>query len=162
MSDNFDIDPDLVRKLADLLNETGLAEIEYEDNGKRVRVAMPGAGAVTAAVAAPPVAAAAAPAPGGGDAAAHPGAVTAPMVGTVYLAQSPEDPPFVKAGDTVREGQTLLLSELGARLKHRDSSLIPKNYGFASLTKLLEASPGMFHLADKNTVGCTVRLAEGA
>ncbi len=111
MSDNFDIDPDLVRKLADLLNETGLAEIEYEDNGKRVRVAMPGAGAVTAAVAAPPVAAAAAPAPGGGDAAAHPGAVTAPMVGTVYLAQSPEDPPFVKAGDTVREGQTLLLIE---------------------------------------------------
>ena len=114
MSDNFDIDPDLVRKLADLLNETGLAEIEYEDNGKRVRVAMPGAGAVTAAVAAPPVAApaaAAAPAPGGGDAAAHPGAVTAPMVGTVYLAQSPEDPPFVKAGDSVREGQTLLLIE---------------------------------------------------
>jgi acetyl-CoA carboxylase biotin carboxyl carrier protein len=111
MSDNFDIDPDLVRKLADLLNETGLAEIEYEDNGKRVRVAMPGVGAVTAAVAAPPVAAAAAPAPGGGDAAAHPGAVTAPMVGTVYLAQSPEDPPFVKAGDTVREGQTLLLIE---------------------------------------------------
>ena len=114
MSDNFDIDPDLVRRLADLLNETGLAEIEYEDNGKRVRVAMAGAGAVTAAVAAPPVAApaaAAAPAPGGGDAAAHPGAVTAPMVGTVYLAQSPEDPPFVKAGDTVREGQTLLLIE---------------------------------------------------
>ncbi|MGB0627146.1 MAG: acetyl-CoA carboxylase biotin carboxyl carrier protein [Alphaproteobacteria bacterium] len=114
MSDNFDIDPDLVRRLADLLNETGLAEIEYEDNGKRVRVAMPGAGAVTAAVAAPPVAApaaAAAPAPGGGDAAAHPGAVTAPMVGTVYLAQSPEDPPFVKAGDSVREGQTLLLIE---------------------------------------------------
>ncbi len=111
MSDNFDIDPDLVRKLADLLNETGLAEIEYEDNGKRVRVAMPGVGAVTAAVAAPPVAAAAAPAPGGGDAAAHPGAVTAPMVGTVYLAQSPEDPPFVKAGDSVREGQTLLLIE---------------------------------------------------
>ena len=114
MSDNFDIDPDLVRKLADLLNETGLAEIEYEDNGKRVRVAMPNAGAVTAAVAAPPVAApaaAAVPAPGGGDVAAHPGAVTAPMVGTVYLAQSPEDPPFVKAGDTVREGQTLLLIE---------------------------------------------------
>ena len=83
MSDNFDIDPDLVRRLADLLNETGLAEIEYEDNGKRVRVAMPDAGAVTAAVAAPPVAApaaVAAPAPGGGDFAAHPGAVTAPMV----------------------------------------------------------------------------------
>jgi len=113
MSDSFDIDPDLVRKLADLLNETGLGEIEYEDNGKRVRVALPGAGGVS--VAAPVVAAApppaAAPPAAGGDTAAHPGAVTSPMVGTVYLAQAPEDPPFVKAGDSVREGQTLLLIE---------------------------------------------------
>ncbi len=115
MSDPFDIDPDLVRKLADLLNETGLAEIEYEDNGKRVRVAMPGVGPQVVAAATP----AAAPVPGagtsaaatGGDPAAHPGAVTSPMVGTVYLAQAPEDPPFVKAGDSVREGQTLLLIE---------------------------------------------------
>lgn len=117
MSDPFDIDPDLVRKLADLLNETGLAEIEYEDNGKRVRVAMPGVGApvaqvaAVAAPAAPPAAAAASSSAGGGDPAAHPGAVTSPMVGTVYLAQAPEDPPFVKAGDSVREGQTLLLIE---------------------------------------------------
>jgi acetyl-CoA carboxylase biotin carboxyl carrier protein len=112
MSDSFDIDPDLVRKLADLLNETGLAEIEYEDNGKRVRVAMPGVGSQV--VAAAPVAAPAASAPAaapGGDAATHPGAVTSPMVGTIYLAQAPEDPPFVKAGDSVREGQTLLLIE---------------------------------------------------
>lgn len=114
MSDPFDIDPDLVRKLADLLNETGLAEIEYEDNGKRVRVAMPGMAAAPAAahVAVPAAAvSAAAPPAAGGDPAAHPGAVTSPMVGTVYLAQAPEDPPFVKAGDTVREGQTLLLIE---------------------------------------------------
>ena len=115
MSNSFDIDSDLVRKLADLLNETGLAEIEYEDNGKRLRVAMPGVGAVTTAVAAPAVAAApapsAAPAKAGGDAASHLGAVTSPMVGTVYLAQAPEDPPFVKAGDIVREGQTILLIE---------------------------------------------------
>ncbi|MDA0785303.1 MAG: acetyl-CoA carboxylase biotin carboxyl carrier protein subunit [Proteobacteria bacterium] len=113
MSDPFDIDPDLVRKLADLLNETGLAEIEYEDNGKRVRVAMPGVGpqVVAAAPAAAPVPGASAPATAGGDPAAHPGAVTSPMVGTVYLAQAPEDPPFVKAGDSVHEGQTLLLIE---------------------------------------------------
>ncbi len=115
MSDSFDIDPDLVRKLADLLNETGLGEIEYEDNGKRVRVALPGAGgpAVAAPVVAPvpATAPAAAPSPAGADAAAHPGAVPSPMVGTVYLSQAPEDPPFVKAGDTVREGQTLLLIE---------------------------------------------------
>ncbi|MEP4377504.1 MAG: acetyl-CoA carboxylase biotin carboxyl carrier protein subunit [Alphaproteobacteria bacterium] len=117
MSDPFDIDPDLVRKLADLLNETGLAEIEFEDNGKRVRVALPGAGVAAAASVAPAsIAAAAAGAAvaattGTGDPVAHPGAVTSPMVGTVYLAQAPEDPPFVKTGDTVREGQTLLLIE---------------------------------------------------
>ncbi|MBT4905275.1 MAG: acetyl-CoA carboxylase biotin carboxyl carrier protein [Rhodospirillaceae bacterium] len=113
MSDSFDIDPDLVRKLADLLNETGLGEIEYEDNGKRVRVALPGVGApaVAAPVVAPAAAPVATPSTAGGDAAAHPGAVTSPMVGTVYLAQAPEDPPFVKAGDSVREGQTLLLIE---------------------------------------------------
>ena len=112
MSDPFDIDPDLVRKLADLLNETGLAEIEYEDNGKRVRVAMPGVAIAPAPVSAgAPTAAPATAAAPAGDTAAHPGAVTSPMVGTVYLAQAPEDPPFVKAGDAVREGQTLLLIE---------------------------------------------------
>jgi acetyl-CoA carboxylase biotin carboxyl carrier protein len=113
MSDPFEIDPDLVRKLADLLNETGLAEIEYEDNGKRVRVAMPGVAIAPAAVSvAAPAAATSGAAPAAtADAAAHPGAVTSPMVGTVYLAQAPEDPPFVKAGDAVREGQTLLLIE---------------------------------------------------
>ena len=112
MSDPFDIDPDFVRKLADLLNETGLAEIEYEDNGKRVRVAMPGVAIAPAPVSAgAPTAAPATAAAPAGDTAAHPGAVTSPMVGTVYLAQAPEDPPFVKAGDAVREGQTLLLIE---------------------------------------------------
>ena len=112
MSDPFDIDPDLVRKLADLLNETGLAEIEYEDNGKRVRVAMPGVAIAPAPVSAgAPTAAPATAAAPAGDTAAQPGAVTSPMVGTVYLAQAPEDPPFVKAGDAVREGQTLLLIE---------------------------------------------------
>ena len=114
MSDPFDIDPDLVRRLADLLNETGLAEIEYEDNGKRLRVALPSAGATLATSVAPIAAPAGASAPtagAGGDPAAHPGAVTSPMVGTVYLAQAAGDPPFIKAGDTVREGQTLLLIE---------------------------------------------------
>jgi acetyl-CoA carboxylase biotin carboxyl carrier protein len=115
MSDPFDIDADLVRKLADLLNETGLAEIEFEDGGKRVRVARPGAAAVAAPVVVSAPAAGSADASAGtpapADAAAHPGAVTAPMVGTVYLAQSPEDPPFVRAGENVSEGQTLMLIE---------------------------------------------------
>ncbi len=106
MSDDFDIDADLVRKLADLLSETGLAEIEYEVNGKRVRVARPQAG--TAAVAAAPVPAPAAPA---ADPASHPGAVTSPMVGTVYLASAPGEPPFVREGAQVSAGQTLMLVE---------------------------------------------------
>ncbi|HCP00767.1 MAG: acetyl-CoA carboxylase biotin carboxyl carrier protein subunit [Alphaproteobacteria bacterium] len=115
MSDPFDIDPDLIRKLADLLNETGLAEIEYEDNGKRVRVAVKGMSAAESGTT-PTSAAQTArqdktPATTVSDAMEHPGAVTSPMVGTVYLAQDPEAPPFVKAGDRVEEGQILLLIE---------------------------------------------------
>lgn len=112
MTDPFDIDADLVRKLADLLAETGLAEIEYEVEGRRVRVARPQAGTVAvAAPAAAPAAPAAQPAAAPADPATHPGAVTSPMVGTVYLSPSPEDPPFARVGDTVRAGQTLLLVE---------------------------------------------------
>ncbi|MBO6784899.1 MAG: acetyl-CoA carboxylase biotin carboxyl carrier protein [Alphaproteobacteria bacterium] len=113
MSDSFDIDADLVRKLADLLSETGLGEIEYEDGGKRIRVAMPGIAAPAGVPAPAPAAAVAAPAPAGpaAEEPGHPGAVTAPMVGTVYLAQAPEDPPIVRAGDSVSEGQTLMLIE---------------------------------------------------
>ncbi|MFB0922594.1 MAG: acetyl-CoA carboxylase biotin carboxyl carrier protein subunit [Alphaproteobacteria bacterium] len=112
MSDPFDIDADLVRKLADLLGETGLGEIEFEDGGKRIRVAMPGAGPIAATAAAPtaaaaPEATAAAPA----DDSTHPGALNSPMVGTVYLAQTPGDPPLVNVGDSVKEGQTVLLIE---------------------------------------------------
>lgn len=109
----FEVNEELVRKLADLLQETGLNEIEYEVNNHRIRVAK-GAGAVTYAAppAAPcaPLAVAAAPAAAGGDAVPA-GAVTAPMVGTVYLASSPGSPPFVKVGDKVSEGQTLLIIE---------------------------------------------------
>jgi acetyl-CoA carboxylase biotin carboxyl carrier protein len=109
------VDADLVRKLAALLDETGLTELEYATNALRVRVAKnhagvaalaplsaaPGAGvaAVDGAVAAP------------GTAADHPGAVTSPMVGTAYCAPEPGAPAFVKVGDTVRQGQTLLIIE---------------------------------------------------
>lgn len=112
------INSDLVRQLAALLDETGLTEIEYESGAVRLRVARqpapiatvaapaaaPGAAAAAAPVAAP---AAAAPTPD----ARHPGAVTSPMVGTVYTAAEPGTPDFVKPGDRVREGQTLLLIE---------------------------------------------------
>lgn len=105
------IDSAAVRELAALLEETGLTEIEYATGEWRVRVARAANGviqtmpAVLPSVAAP--AAAAAPA----HDAAHPGAVVSPMVGTVYMAREPGAPAFVKPGDTVKEGDTLLLIE---------------------------------------------------
>jgi acetyl-CoA carboxylase biotin carboxyl carrier protein len=108
------VDAELVRKLAALLDETGLSELEYATNSLRVRVAKNHAGAVT--VAAPPAAAlapaaAADPAAAAANAAEHPGAVTSPMVGTAYCAPEPGAPAFVKVGDAVRQGQTLLIIE---------------------------------------------------
>jgi acetyl-CoA carboxylase biotin carboxyl carrier protein len=107
----FDVDEALVRKLAALLKDTGLAEIEFESEGRRIRV---NTGAVTGAmhtvpVAAAPAAPAAAPAakPDGPPA----GALTSPMVGTAYLAPEPGAAPFVKAGDRVNKGQTVLIIE---------------------------------------------------
>ena len=115
----FDIDTEFVRKLAQLLQETGLGEIELADGDKRIRVARP-AVTVAAAPIAAPVAVAAAPAAGGapgaaaganGDLGKHPGAVKSPMVGTAYLAPEPGKPHFVVVGDKVTAGQTLLIIE---------------------------------------------------
>ena len=115
MADKLSIDDKLVRKLADLLNETGLTEIEYEVEGRRIRIAKGGAAAmiapVAAPVAAPAAAAAAAPAVEGAGDAVPAGAVTSPMVGTAYVAEEPGKPAFVKVGDQVSEGQTLLIIE---------------------------------------------------
>lgn len=111
----FEIDSELVRKLAALLEETGLGEIEFEADGTRVRVARPGSSVVAAApVAAAPAAPAAAPAPkaeAGGEAPPKPGTVTSPMVGTVYLSAAPDEPRFASVGDQVEAGQTLMLVE---------------------------------------------------
>ncbi len=110
----FEPDDDLIRRLAALLKETGLSEIEYEAEGKRIRVGR-GGGPVAAGPAepAPPAASAAGPAPGAppGAEAAPAGAVTSPMVGTVYLAAEPGASTLVKVGDKVTEGQTLLIIE---------------------------------------------------
>jgi acetyl-CoA carboxylase biotin carboxyl carrier protein len=110
----FDVDSALVRKLGELLDETGLTEIEFEEEGRRIRVARSPA-PVAAGPAAPAPAAPAPPASSGAETAKpagpSPGAVTAPMVGVVYLSPDPGTPPFVKPGDTVNEGQTLLLIE---------------------------------------------------
>ena len=111
------IDDDLVRQLAKLLDETGLTEIEYGEGKWHLRVSkqmtaassvVPAAAAAAAAVAASSERGTAATAE---DAARHPGAVTSPMVGTVYIAPEPGAAPFIKTGDAVAEGQTLLLIE---------------------------------------------------
>ena len=114
----FDIDTEFVRKLAQLLQETGLGEIELADGDKRIRVARPAVTVAAAPVAAPVAASAsaAAAAPGAGasansDLGKHPGAVKSPMVGTAYLAPEPGKPNFVAVGDKVTAGQTLLIIE---------------------------------------------------
>ncbi len=104
------VDASAIRELAELLKETGLTEIEIEHNGARLRVSkQAGAAMMAAAPAAPaPVAAAAAPAKAAGP---NPGAVPSPMVGTVYASPEPGAPPFLKVGQTVKEGDTLFIIE---------------------------------------------------
>lgn len=105
-----DIDDALVRRLAVLLEETGLTEIEYGTGTWRIRVAKHGE--TIGAPAAPAVVTPAdAEADADSDKGIPPGAVTSPMVGTVYLAPEPGAAPFVSLGDSVEEGQTLLLVE---------------------------------------------------
>lgn len=117
---NEGIDAGLIRSLADILNETDLTEIEVERGELRIRVAreitMTAAAPVHYAAAPAPVAhAPAAPASMPSDPAtivARSGEeVKSPMVGTVYLQPSPEAPAFVKSGDKVKKGQTLLIVE---------------------------------------------------
>jgi acetyl-CoA carboxylase biotin carboxyl carrier protein len=105
----FDVDEALVRKLSALLDDTGLTEIEYQAGDQTIRVSR-GSGGLAFAAAAPTAALSAREdeAPTSGPTA---GAVTAPMVGVVYLSSEPGTPPFIKPGDMVAEGDTLLLIE---------------------------------------------------
>ena len=111
------IDPKLVRKLADILTDTGLTEIEVEQGGLKIRVARQVTvsaapiGYAAPAASAPAPAAAAAPAAPAVEAAPRGQQVKSPMVGTVYLRPSPEAEAFVKVGDRVAAGQTLLIVE---------------------------------------------------
>lgn len=118
------LNPKLVRELAEILRETELTEIEVEKGDLRLRVAktVQAAPMVQQLAPAPMAAPAAAPAaaapaaqpsdpgaaPEGGDV---PGSVPSPMVGTVYLRPNPEADAFAKSGDTVKEGDTILLIE---------------------------------------------------
>jgi acetyl-CoA carboxylase biotin carboxyl carrier protein len=112
-----DVDKDLIRELAALMEETGLSEIEIgrHDNRMRLVRAAPPAAAVTATggAAAVPLAgpAMAEAATADDDLSSHPGAVPSPLVGTAFHASSPDAAPFVNIGDRVTAGQTLLVIE---------------------------------------------------
>ncbi len=111
------IDKGLIRDLADILNDTDLTEIEVEQDDLRIRVSRASATQyVQAPIAAAPIAAAAPVAAASAVAAPvaaadNKNAVTAPMVGTAYLAPAPGAKAFIEVGATVKEGQTLLIIE---------------------------------------------------
>ena len=115
--DNKTIDNEQIRQLAEILTDTGLSEIEVEQDGLKIRVARE----IMTTYAAPPMAAhgPATPAmtpPAGSDAAATPaarpaGTVYSPMVGTAYMSPSPEAAPFVQVGSKVNAGQPIMIIE---------------------------------------------------
>ncbi len=105
-------DANAIRELAALMDETGLTEIEVAEGERRIRVGKHPAVAATPLHAVPHIAAS----PSATEAAPQlsaqtQGAVTSPMVGTAYLRPDPTSPPFVRAGDTVSAGDTLLIIE---------------------------------------------------
>jgi acetyl-CoA carboxylase biotin carboxyl carrier protein len=112
-------DAEIIRALAELLSETGLTEIEYAVGDHRIRVARDAGGKAVAnghAYVAPPAplpVSSAAPAAETAPAkpAVAPGTVTSPIVGVAYLAAQPGASPFVRVGDSISEGQTLLIIE---------------------------------------------------
>ncbi|GHH08648.1 acetyl-CoA carboxylase, biotin carboxyl carrier protein [Sphingomonas glacialis] len=116
-TDAMRIDVDLVRQLAQLLDDTQLTEIEVEDGGRKIRIARKAA-AVASAVQYAPAPVASAPAPAAmapaeivAAPAAALNAVKSPMVGTAYLSPNPEAKTFVSVGDSVAAGDTLLIVE---------------------------------------------------
>jgi acetyl-CoA carboxylase biotin carboxyl carrier protein len=116
-------DPEDIRELAAILDETGLSEIEISEKDRRIRIArapapvsyaLPQQAVAANPAAAPAAVAAAIPTPAAPTATLdgnHPGAVTSPMVGVAYLSPDPESPNFVAVGQRVEAGQTLLLIE---------------------------------------------------
>ena len=112
---SMNVDTKLVRELAELLSETGLTEIEVEDGDRKIKVSRGVAAPIQQVAAAVPAAVAATAAPA--QAAAEPAApdtanaIRSPMVGTAYLHPEPGADPFIKVGDKVKAGQTLLIVE---------------------------------------------------
>ena len=119
------LDHELIRELAELLTETGLSEIEIEQPELRIRVARNAAqgGVMQPMIGAAPVASTAIASNAAINSmpveeAAHPGAVPSPMVGTVYLSPEPGANPFIKVGEQVSEGQTLMIVEAMKTMNH--------------------------------------------
>ena len=115
----MNVDTALVRELAELLGETGLMEIEVEDGDRKIKVSRGGgsyamAAPMPAAQTAAPASAPSAPAPvaeAANEGPDYKDAIKSPMVGTVYLAPEPGAADFVSVGDSVKEGDTLLIVE---------------------------------------------------
>ena len=105
------VDKQVIRDLAALLNETGLTEIEWSEGDTLVRVGRGGSPAAAVAVAPPGPAAAESAEAAAEDLSQHAGAIASPMVGTVYVSPEPGTAPFVTVGDTVSEGQTVIIIE---------------------------------------------------
>jgi acetyl-CoA carboxylase biotin carboxyl carrier protein len=125
--DKSGLDRALIRELAELLNETGLTEIEIAREGLKVRVArhttltagLQGSSAAPApSVVARGAEPAVAPGRSGPDPASHPGCVKSPMVGTAYLAPEPGAAAFIEVGTRVVQGQTLLIIEAMKTMNH--------------------------------------------
>jgi acetyl-CoA carboxylase biotin carboxyl carrier protein len=137
------IEADLVRQLAELLNQNDLTEIEVEDGDRKIVVKR----SVVVAAAAPAAPAPAASSPSAPatpstpaaaiSPASHPGAVKSPMVGTVFLAGEPGAKPFVSPGQTVKEGETLLIIEA---MKVMNPIVAPRA-GTVSQVLVLDAQP---------------------
>jgi acetyl-CoA carboxylase biotin carboxyl carrier protein len=110
------VDRELIKELSALLDETGLTEIEIEQEGTRVRVARGAVASATPAVAIAPLHTTAAPVTPPLEASQldptkHPGLVVSPMVGTAYAAPEPGAKPFIEVGSKVKAGDTLLIVE---------------------------------------------------
>jgi acetyl-CoA carboxylase biotin carboxyl carrier protein len=105
------VDHALIHELTKLLDETGLTEIEVEQEGRRVRVARNLATAPLAAPQQRPQAPAQSIADAAPDLSKHPGVVISPMVGTAYVAPEPGAKPFIDIGSQVKTGDTLLIVE---------------------------------------------------
>jgi acetyl-CoA carboxylase biotin carboxyl carrier protein len=113
MSKKLNIDESLVRRMSKLLDETGLSEIEYEDNGTKIRVSKistnleqsRGLNTQSSITQEKPVI------ENKESDIKSPGSVLSPMVGTIYMSSAPGEPPFVQIGDSVKKGQTILVVE---------------------------------------------------